>query len=487
MSLITKSLMPNMNECPLCVDLDGTLIHTDMLHESSFGLLKSSPLSLLKLPWVLLTKGRAGLKRWIANQVVFNPTVLPFNHDFVVWLRNQHASGRRLILCTASDRSIAEPIAAHLGIFDEVMASDGAVNLEGSHKAAALIEKFGKNGFDYAGNSTADLKVWRYARKAVVVNASTQLLSDVTATSDVEEVFEGIDSAYTIWIKALRVHQWLKNALLFVPLLAAHRIMDGNAWVSLLWAFVAFSLGASSVYIANDLLDLESDRQHPRKCKRPFASGAVQVWKGAILSPILLALSCVIALYVGHAFLEWLLIYFLLTCIYSIKLKQLVLVDCMTLAILYTLRIVAGAAAIGSALSFWLLSFSIFVFLSLAFVKRFAELQVQLLNGKHKAHGRGYFTDDAPLIQMLGISSGITSTLVLSLYLNSPEIQRLYAHPEWIWGTVPVMVFWVSWLWLRAHRGEMHDDPLVFAVKDKTSLAAGGCFAVFLLLGSIKL
>jgi 4-hydroxybenzoate polyprenyltransferase len=191
--------------------------------------------------------------------------------------------------------------------------------------------------------------------------------------------------------------------------------------------------------------------------------------------------------YVGIAFLQWLLLYFLVTCIYSVKLKQLVLVDCMTLAILYTLRIVAGAAAVGSAMSFWLLAFSVFLFLSLAFIKRFAELQVQLLNGKQKAHGRGYFTHDAPFIQMLGIASGFMSVLVLALYLNSPEVLRLYAQPEWVWGNVPVMVFWVSWLWLRAHRGEMHDDPLIFAVKDKVSLLAGGFFAVFMLMGAVHL
>lgn len=458
-----------------------------MLHESAFGLLKVSPWSVAKLPWVLLTKGKAVLKQWIAKQVTFEPAALPYNHDFIGWLRVQHSLGRRLILCTASDRSIAEPIAAHLGFFDEVMASDGAVNLEGRHKADALVQRFGDKGFDYAGNSTPDLKVWRHASKAIVVNAPNQLVNDVAATSEVEEVFEGLNSKFTVWVKALRVHQWLKNTLLFVPLLAAHRLADGEAWISLIWAFVAFSLCASSVYIANDLLDLESDRQHPRKCKRPFASGTLAVWKGAFLGPFLLVLSCVIAAYVGGPFLQWLLIYFTLTCIYSFKLKQLALVDCMTLAILYTLRVVAGAAAIGGAISFWLLAFSVFIFLSLAFIKRFAELQVQLLNGKHKAHGRGYFTDDAPLIQMLGIASGFISVLVLALYLNSPEVQRLYIQPEWIWGNVPVMVFWVSWLWLRAHRGEMHDDPLVFAVKDKASVMAGVLFAIFLLLGTVPL
>jgi 4-hydroxybenzoate polyprenyltransferase/phosphoserine phosphatase len=473
-----------MKKYPLCIDLDGTLIHTDMLHESAFGLFKAAPLSVAQLPWVLFSKGKAALKQSIAKQVEFDASVLPYNYEFVRWLREQHALGRRLILCTASDRSIAEAIAKHFDFFDEVMASDGSVNLEGLHKAKALVEKFGEKGFDYAGNSIPDLEVWKHARKAIVVNASPRLVRDVTGMADVEAVFEGVTSKFTVWLKALRLHQWLKNGLLLVPLLAAHQLSDGAAWLSLLWAFVAFSLCASSVYITNDLLDLESDRKHPRKCNRPFASGALPLHKGALLAPILFLLSCGVGAYAGPDFLKWLLIYFVLTCIYSVKLKQLVLLDCMTLAILYTLRIVAGASAIASEMSFWLLAFSVFLFMSLAFIKRFAELQVQLLKGNHKAHGRGYFTDDAPLIQMLGIASGFMSVLVLALYLNSPEVQLLYAQPEWVWGIVPVMVFWVSWLWLQAHRGEMHDDPLIFAVKDKVSLISGVLFASFLVLGS---
>jgi len=470
---------------PLVIDLDGTLIHSDMLHESAVGLIKSSPFSIFMLPWLLIVKGKAALKKWIASKVKFDASLLPFNRDFVAWLYEQHASGRRLVLCTASDKSIADAIAAHLGFFDEVMASNGIINLEGHNKAKALIDKFGERGFDYAGNSSADLEVWKHSRKSIVVNASSGLVNEVNAISDLEFVFEGFSSKFTIWAKALRIHQWLKNGLLFVPLLAAHLLADTTAWWSLICAFIAFCLCASSVYIANDLLDLESDRQHPRKCNRPFASGTLPIYKGAIVAPLLFLASCALAFYVGSEFLYWLLIYFLLTCVYSLKLKQLVLVDCMTLAILYTLRIVAGAAAIGSAMSFWLLAFSVFLFLSLAFIKRFAELQVQLLQGNHKAHGRGYFTDDAPLIQMMGIASGFMAVLVLALYLNSPEVQALYLSPEWVWGNVPVMVFWVSWLWLHAHRGQMHDDPLIFAVKDKVSLLSGLFFAGFLLLGSL--
>ena len=475
---------PLMDMVPLCVDLDGTLIHSDMLHETVLGLVRVDPLAAFRLPGWLL-RGKAELKQQIAKRVDFDPVSLPYNLDFVEWLRHQHAAGRRLILCTASDGSIAQPIAAHLKVFDEVMASNGVVNLAGTDKAKALVERFGERGFDYAGNSVADLAVWEHARRAVIVNASSQLQSDAEACAEVEQVFEGLNSSFAVWRKVLRVHQWLKNALLFVPLFAAHRVADGEAWLALLLAFVAFSLCASSVYIANDLLDLESDRQHPRKCKRPFAAGAVPVWQGVLLAPVLLAASLLVAAEVGSAFLTWLVAYFLVTCLYSIKLKQLVLVDCLTLAMLYTLRIVAGAAAVGMALSFWLLAFSVFLFLSLAFVKRFAELQVQLLHGKHKAAGRGYLTDDAPLVQMLGVAAGFSSVLVLALYLNSEDVLRLYQNPHWVWGNVPVMLFWISWVWLRAHRGEMHDDPLIFAVKDGASLLAGAVFALFLAIGTV--
>jgi 4-hydroxybenzoate polyprenyltransferase len=232
------------------------------------------------------------------------------------------------------------------------------------------------------------------------------------------------------------------------------------------------------------LLDLESDRQHPRKCNRPFASGLVPHWMGALLAPLLLLTSLALAKYVGGSFLRWLAFYFVLTCAYSWGLKRLILVDCLTLAVLYTLRIVAGAAAADMGLSFWLLAFSGFLFLSLAFVKRYSELQMQLLQGREKLHGRGYYTTDAPLVQMLGITSGYAAVVVLALYLNSDAVVRLYRTPEFVWGAVPVMLFWISWMWMRAHRGEMHDDPLVFAVKDKASVLAGAAFAVVLMIGA---
>ena len=473
-----------MFEKPLIVDLDGTLIHSDMLHESALRLFRDSPFETLRIPFLLL-KGKAFLKQYLASRSEFDPHTLPYNEELLEWLRQQRDTGRRLVLCTASDRKIADLIAVHLGIFDEVIASDGVLNIAGEHKAEVLVQRFNRHGYDYAGNSHKDLPVWSQAHKAIVVNGSTQLIKKTKRITTVERVFPKKPIGFSSWRRVLRIHQWMKNLLLFIPLIAAHDLGNGPAWISLILAFVAFSLCASSVYIANDLLDLESDRLHPRKRNRPFASGLVPAWMGVLVAPLLLIVSLAVAALVGELFLFWLIFYFVLTCAYSWVLKRLILIDCLTLAILYTLRIIAGGAAVGHDLSLWLLAFSVFLFLSLAFVKRYAELEVQLLSGKEKIHGRGYNTSDASLIQTMGIVAGYSSVLVLALYLNSDAVLRLYAAPELIWGAVPVMLFWVSWMWMQAHRGKMHDDPLVFAIKDRASLAAGAVFAAILVAGTM--
>ena len=473
-----------VNVHPLVVDLDGTLIRTDMLHESALAVVRRNPLNLLRMPF-WLAPGKAALKQQLAHRTAFDPQTLPYNEDLVAWLRAQRAEGRRLILCTASDAAIATAIAGHLDLFDEVMASDGQLNLAGTHKAQALEQRFGSGGFDYVGNATPDLAVWRHARRAIVVNASSSLVQQARECCEVERVFPAAAVNVSAWRRTLRVHQWLKNMLLFVPIFAAHELTQSGTWMSLLTAFAAFSLCASSVYIANDLLDLESDRLHPRKRNRPFASGTMPAWWGVILAPVLLMASAWLGSYAAGHFLPWLAFYFVLTCLYSWGLKRLMLVDCLTLAVLYTLRIIAGAAAAGLELSFWLLAFSVFLFLSLAFVKRYAELEVQSMSGNHKAHGRGYYTSDAPLVQTLGITSGYAAVLVLALYLNSEAVVKLYRIPEFMWSAVPVMLFWVSWMWMQAHRGNMHDDPLVFAVKDRSSLVAGAAFALVLVVGTI--
>jgi 4-hydroxybenzoate polyprenyltransferase/phosphoserine phosphatase len=474
----------DVESVPLIVDLDGTLIFTDMLHESAVSVVKNNPLRIFAVLFYLL-QGKAVLKAYLAKFFDFSVEALPYNQPLIEWLKKQQLLGRKLILCTATDEHIAKRIAEHVGFFDEVIASNGMRNLAGKNKEQVLVETFGVRGFDYAGNSTADLKVWKSARKAIVVNASDRLLQQAAKNNNIAEQFPSVKKTPVIWLKTVRVHQWLKNLLLFVPVLAAHQLAEQHIWLTLLFAFMAFSLTASSVYILNDIMDLESDRLHPRKCRRPFASGKIEIWKGVLLAPLLLVVGMAAGVYVGMHFLGWLIVYFAITCAYSWGLKKLPLIDCITLTILYTLRVIAGGAAVGISLSFWLLAFSVFLFLSLAFVKRYAELEVQILNGKNVVHGRGYLTSDASLIQTLGVTSGYASVLVLALYLNSDAVLRLYSFPEAVWGAVVVMLFWVSWVWMQAHRGLMHDDPLVFAVKDKVSLFAGFVFALVLMIGTV--
>jgi 4-hydroxybenzoate polyprenyltransferase len=460
---------------PLVVDLDGTLIHTDMLHESAIRLLRDKPYFVLAIPFWLF-RGKAILKQKLASHIDADISFLPFNQNLIDWLQSQKNSGRKLVLCTATDMSIAKMIADHLKLFDEVIASDGIQNLAGRNKANALTLKYGENGFDYVGNSSVDLLVWEKSKQGVVVNGSSRLVQQVKVITEIEHVIEKAENNLKTWVKVFRLHQWIKNLLIFIPIFAANQVITGELWIHLGLAFLSFSLCASSVYIVNDLLDLENDRAHPRKRSRPFASGQIPIKIGAVLTPPIIFSSFATAYYVGGSFLPWLLVYFGLTCAYSWGLKRLVLIDCLTLAILYTLRIFAGAAAVSIPLSFWLLAFSIFLFLSLAFIKRYAELQAHTEGDVKKLHGRGYYIADASLVQQFGVTSGYAATLVLAFYLNSENVIKLYRTPEIIWGAAPLMLLWISWMWLKAHRGLMHDDPIVFAIKDRVSILIGVLF-----------
>jgi 4-hydroxybenzoate polyprenyltransferase/phosphoserine phosphatase len=472
------------NQRPLVVDLDGTLIHTDMLHESAIRLLRNKPHFVLAIPFWLF-RGKALLKQKLASHVDVNITSLPFNQKLINWLQSQKDLGRKLVLCTATDMSIAKRIADHLKLFDDVIASDGIQNLAGRYKANALVEKYGENGFDYVGNSSVDLLVWEKSKKGVIVNGSSKLVQQASLVTRIEHLISKSKNSLKTWVKVFRLHQWIKNVLIFVPIFAAHQVMTSEVWINLGLAFLSFSLCASSVYITNDLLDLESDRAHLRKRSRPFAAGQIPILIGAILAPILILSSFTMAQHVGGSFLSWLVVYFGMTCAYSWGLKRLVLVDCLTLAILYSLRIVAGAAAASVPLSFWLLAFSIFLFFSLAFIKRYAELKAHPEGDAKKVHGRGYYLEDAPLVQQLGITSGYAATLVLAFYLNSENVIKLYRTPEMIWGAVPLMLLWISWMWLKVHRGLMLDDPVVFAIKDKVSVSIGILFMTILILARV--
>jgi len=457
---------------PLCVDLDGTLIHSDTLLESALLLLKRNPFCVFLFA-VWLLRGKATLKAQIASRVTLNPAALPYNKELVSWLEAEHKSGRSLWLVTAANARLAEAVAGHVKIFDGVIASDERTNLAGESKAAHLVERFGERGFDYCGNERRDLKVWRHAHGAIVANGGASLERDAAASAPVLQSFPSRSNALRAAIRALRPHQWAKNALIFVPLLAAHGAGSDRSLADVVLATIAFCLCASSVYILNDLLDLEADRAHARKSRRPFASGALSIGAGLGLVPLLLGTAILCAAFLPDRFQLVFATYYVVTVAYSFSLKGKVIVDAMTLAGLYTLRIIAGAAAASVPLSFWLLLFSVFLFLSLAFVKRFAELDSLRRQQRLRAAGRGYHVEDLPVLQSLGTAAGYLSVLVLALYINSPAIESLYRQPKLIWLLCVLMLYWVSRVWMKAQRGEMHDDPVVFALKDRISLAIG--------------
>ncbi|MFP2926803.1 UbiA family prenyltransferase [Pyxidicoccus sp. 3LG] len=458
-------------DVPLAVDLDGTLVRTDTLHENLLALFKHAPWLLLLLPlWVL--KGKAFFKAEVARRAALDASLLPYNEELVAWLHEEKARGRRLVLATAADRRIAEGVAAHLGLFSDVYASDGKVNLSGARKLARLKESLGT--FDYAGNDAVDVPLWRECNRVVVVHAPAGVLKQAHGLGrQVHRVFERPSVGPRTWVKALRVHQWAKNALVFVPLLAAHKAADPALLLKALLGFAAFSLCASSVYVLNDLLDLDSDRRHPTKQKRPFAACALPVSTGVMLAPALLLAGAAVCLLLPPAFSALLATYYALTLAYSLRLKQVVMLDVLVLAGLYTVRIFGGALAVGVPTSSWLMMFSMFLFLSLALVKRLSEVRRLRLSNEKAAHGRGYLAQDYEQLASLGAASGQVSVLVLALYITSKEVTALYTHPERLWLLCPVMLYWVGRVWVLAHRGLVNEDPLVFALRDRVSYAVG--------------
>ncbi|WP_236626298.1 UbiA family prenyltransferase [Actibacterium mucosum] len=451
----------------LVVDLDGSLIRSDMLFESfwsAFSARWTAPLQVIGA----LARGRAALKARLAELASVDAATLPYNEGVVDYIRNWREGGGQVALVTASNVTYAKDIAAHLGLFDEVHGSDAVHNLKGANKAKFLEKRFGVGNYDYIGDAEADLPVWANARKAIVVDGPRALVRQITTQGG--EVAEITDPTPALRpaIKAMRPHQWLKNLLVFLPLLMAHEFTSVNVIRSVM-AFIAFSLVASSVYVLNDLLDLASDRAHPRKRNRPFASGALPLSAGTWMVPALLFMGAMFAVPLGADFLFVMAGYYVVTTAYSLYLKRQLIIDVCTLAVLYAIRIIAGGAATGIPLSVWLLAFSVFFFFSLAAVKRQAELVDGAASGKTKAHGRGYHVDDTPLVAAMAAASGYVSVMVLALYVNSETVRELYAAPTLLWGVCLVLLYWVSRTVMLAHRGQMHDDPVVYAVKDRVS------------------
>lgn len=453
---------------PLFVDLDGTLLKSDLLLESALAVLKTNPLALLRMPFWLL-RGKAALKAELAQRTDLRADLLPYDPRVLEWLRSEADRGRSITLISASHESLVQRVAAHVGLFDAAVGSTTTHNLKGRNKLAEIQARCADTPFDYAGNTPVDLDIWQGAAGAVVVNASPDVQRRAAAVTDAVASFPSEGRPWLALLKAMRLHQWLKNALVFLPLILSHQVTDVGLLLTSLGAFLAFGLCASSVYLLNDMLDLPADRQHETKRFRPFAAGDLSLLTGLMVTPVLLLAGFALATWVSLPFLAMLSIYYVVTVLYSFLLKSIMLVDVLTLAGLYTIRIIAGAAAIGVVPTFWLLGFSMFLFLSLAMIKRVAELVRLVSANREQAAGRGYETGDLQILTMLGSSSGMMSVLVFALYVNAEKTRVLYHTPEILWLICPLLLYMIGRIWIIAHRGRLHHDPVVFVARDTCS------------------
>lgn len=477
------------SEPPLCVDLDGTLIYSDLLFESLLSLLRSQPLMLARVPfWAM--RGRSHLKHQLALRADIDVSILPYNREVLDWLRNEQVRNRKLILATAASHLLAQRVNEFLGLFDVVIGSAPSQNGKGHAKLSAIQAAIGPD-FDYVGDSRADAPLFTASRKAFQVQAKNTPSLSALDDKQFRRSFQAWKFVPVLLVQ-LRVHQWAKNGLIFLPLISAHELNRPDLWWRALWCFVCFSITASSVYVLNDLIDLEADRHHPRKRNRPLASGALPITLGLMLVPVLLLLG------LGGAFLlNWQsgavsISYFLLTILYTFRVKRLVLYDVFTLAFLYSIRLFAGQAAYGVSLSTWLVSCCFFLFLSLAFCKRTSELvnhqsassaagvleDVQLLR-------RDYRFADLPIISCFGVVSGMLAGLITVLYVESENVRKLYHHPQVLWFLCPLLLQWVARNWILASRGQITEDPVLFVLKERATWITTAVGAALMLAASI--
>ena len=451
------------------VDLDGTLTTSDTLMESVIRVVKRKPANLLRLPF-WLAGGRAAFKAEVAEHADFRAETIPYRKSLIDYLTRERESGRKIVLATAAHCSIAERVSTHLGLFDRVIATSGDTNLEGEAKLACIREQIGDD-FVYAGDSKVDLPIWAGARGAILAGVSCDVAADVRSHVPIEHEFTNVRATFSTWCKALRVHQWLKNLLLFVPLLTAFAFLDVDKVGVLALAFLSMSLGASATYIGNDLWDLDSDRRHPRKRNRPFASGVLSIGQGIACAAVLLTLAFALASAVSAEFTGMFALYLLLTTAYSWRLKSVVLLDVVVLSLLYTYRIVAGAVAAEIMVSRWLLAFSVFAFLSLALVKRCSELVFLRQSEKSATAGRDYRVGDLEVLWPFGIGASLAAVVVFGLFINAPETVARYTVPHLLWFVQIGLIYLFGRLWIATVRGTMHDDPIVHILENRGSFS----------------
>lgn len=470
--------LPCPAEVPLVLDLDGTLIRTDSLQEQAVGLLRRNPFNIFKLiGWVMA--GRVTLKERLAEAVPLDPEHLPVNEDLVAFAEAEAANGRKVVLATAAHAETARVFLARFPFISEVLATEDGVNLKGRHKADALVKRF-PEGFDYAGDSRADLAVWKHARKAIPAGASPSTIRKARKVAAVDDVFPR-PPALKAFIKCLRPHQWAKNVLVVVPAVLSGSIIDPSTFLPLAFAFFALSLTASATYVFNDLWDLQDDRVHWTKRKRPFASGTLSLPAGILGALVCLTAGLALAFAAGIAVLQWVLVYVAVTLTYSFWLKRKVIHDAVTLASLFTLRLVVGVAAVAAEPSAWLFVFAMFIFTSLAFAKRHTEIARVVEKGGFWVSGRGYRASDLPLVLASGVACSAAAVVIMVLYIIEDAYQQSFIqNGVWLWGLPPLVFLITSRIWVYCQRGELDDDPVIFAVKDRVcmvySAMTGVCF-----------
>jgi len=451
---------------PLCVDLDGTLLRTDLLLESLAVLLREKPYIVFLLPIWLLRGGKAQLKAEIATRVDFSSATFPVNKQVVDFITAERSS-RTTVLVTGSHQRFADDVASNLDLFDRVHGSDEHTNLTNIRKRDWLVKEYGEGGFDYIGNDQDDLQVWPSARRALAVSTSDGIAK--TPDANIDQTFEVPDPTFKDYINLMRVHQWSKNLLILVPFFLDQRFSDIQSVIAITLAFFAMSFLASATYIVNDMLDLQADRLNAVKAKRALASGDVSL-KNGLLTIVFLMLGVVSLMFVlPKSFNLILVVYLVATLFYSFVLKRRAIVDVLMIAALHTLRVIAGSVAIGAEWSFWLLAFSMFIFFSLALAKRVAELKNLESEGRMYTIGRDYRISDIPVLLASGVSTGFLSVLVVSLYINGEKVQRMYSEPMFLWLVCPILMYWVARIWIKTSRGEMHEDPIVFTMRDYAS------------------
>jgi 4-hydroxybenzoate polyprenyltransferase/phosphoserine phosphatase len=460
---------------PLIVDMDGALIRTDATFEAFAAGLFKRPFSTVAACGLLL-KGRAHFKRRITEIAGLDVSAFPLREDFVAHLGEQRAEGRTLHLVSGSDHEIVQQVADRLALFETATGSSDGRNLKGSEKAKYLRERFDA-GFVYAGDSSADLNVWPHARGAILAGASPSVARRCRDIHDVEAEFGDVRKPMRHWFKALRLHQWSKNVLIFAPLLLSGHFTDISDIVRCVLGFLLLSIAASGTYILNDLSDLAADRKHPTKRARPFASGALPIAQGLTVGPALIAFGLIGAIFLSPMFAVALGTYLVTTLAYSLRLKAVAMLDVVILGWLYTLRLIMGGLLLGTPFSPWLLTFAMFFFFSMSLAKRYVEIAAP--GAKGAIAGRGYMAEDAPLALAFGVAGSVAATLILVLYLVDEAFPSIvYNSPGWLWATPALVTVWSMRIWLLAHRGELDADPVTFAVRDPISLSLGALLAV---------